>query len=175
MGHVVEFDRLQAEFESFGATAFRLQGRRGYPQSPEDRDRYPEWRRTGIAPRDQEWLDIVAANTQAGMVMRRVVVVNNELTDWDRYCLVVQQHNVEAGERVRVLPMSGITGLPSWDFWLFDSHVLYNMHHSDLDPVRVERETDTLKVVAANIDRDKAWGRATPLGEFVHRTSGASS
>lgn len=71
----------------------------GYRYDPADRDSW--WR---------SWLDVVAETTGRGVVMRRLRVVSEPLSDYVRYEYDGTFSNVAAGEDVRWLPRSRARG-----------------------------------------------------------------
>ena len=104
--------------------------------------------------------------------MRRVHVVEEPLSDYLRYEMLSYRPNVEAGEDVRILPVTPgrWPNLPLDDYWLFDSAELWLMdydedgHFTGVVPV-----TDAVEIVMANHWRDAALHAAVPYADYVRR------
>lgn len=159
-----QFHRLFTDFEH---TAYRLQAQETYPMAPEDRERFPRWLATRHAEDDADWSALIRRQTGAGKIMRRVRVVSEPPSDRSRYSLAVHRFSVDAGEEIRYLARDAVEGLPTWDYWLFDSSRLYRMHHSETEPMRVEQVDDPATIVDANRWRDVAWHLATPYEAYA--------
>ena len=69
------------------------------------------------------WMTIIQDATAAGKMFRRARIISEPVTDYIRYEFAWGfAYNVEAGEDIRVLDLTGRPdpGLPDHDFWLFD-------------------------------------------------------
>ncbi|WP_374403268.1 DUF6879 family protein [Streptomyces sp. 35G-GA-8] len=91
----------------------------GHRENPDDRASW--WR---------PWLDVVTEATGRGVVMRRLRVVSEPLSDYLRYEYDGTFTNVAAGEIVRWLPRSRTRDLllPALDGWVMDERRLI-LHH----------------------------------------------
>ena len=92
------------------------------------------------------WCDTVAEAVGRGVVMRRLRIVSEPVTDYIRYEYDVTHPNVAAGELVRWLPRRRTTdiALPGVDFWLFDGQVaLFNHFTGDGQWAEPDMETTT--------------------------------
>jgi hypothetical protein len=157
-------DDFDALFDSYDHTAFRLEVRESYlgvSYEPEPYRRFMagepdagEW----IEP----WLEGVKARAAVGKTMHRVRVVSLPLSDYSRFSLATcERFNNPAGEDIRYLDRAAAGGLPTHDFWLFDSNRLYIMHYDDQDaPLGAELIDDPVAIVEHNRFRDVAWHHA---------------
>jgi hypothetical protein len=120
----------------------------------------------------ENWLNMVRAATAEGRLFSRVRVVSLPLTDYIRFAMWVAGHTREAGDDIRYLPrdQAEVAGLPSHDFWLFDSRKLVMMHFDDDNRfVRAEVVEDPSVIVEHNYWRDAARHHAMNPNEFVAR------
>ncbi|MEX2983735.1 DUF6879 family protein [Streptomyces sp. C36] len=132
----------------------------GRRYDPEDRASW--WR---------PWLDVVAEATSRGVVMRRLRVVSEPLSDYVRYEYDGTFSNVTAGEIVRWLPRSRARDLllPALDGWLMDDQVLI-LHHFSGDGEwtgpGMEICTDPALAKQYATAYEAAWERAIPHEEY---------
>ena len=157
-------------FQDFRASAFRLELHQLYTM-PDEADELRRFR-AGEKPPAQyhyDWLDTVAAAIRAGKTMRRVRVVRQPLTDYTHYEFEWGfVYNVEAGEDIRILDMTGRASpvLPDHDFWMFDETTVVRMLYRD-DGTQVGRElVDSPDLDAYRGWRDATWQPATPFRDY---------
>lgn len=88
--------------------------------------------------RKQPWLDTLSAEAKRGRTRRRVRVIHDPITDYERYaCEWGYALNVEAGEQIRVIDLTEAVQLPveldriERDFWLVDDRMVVSMHYAD--------------------------------------------
>ena len=79
------------------------------------------------------WTDMVGQHTVVGRPFRRVRVMDDPLTDYNRYMIWSGSHNVRSGEEVRYLACADANALdlPGHDFWVFDSARLVELRFTD--------------------------------------------
>jgi hypothetical protein len=153
----VTLPELQAQFETFSYSAFRLEHLQHY---------------AGTA-RDDQWVALLKANRRWGKTHQRVHVIaeplaiamQEELTDG-------YAPNVAAGEDIRIIPTGPHEwpgGIPHADFWLFDSSKLYMMRYEEADGtwIGASRVTDPSLIVEACQARDAALHRAVPWNAYI--------
>lgn len=161
-----EFGQL---FHSFKHTAFRLETRDLYKSANEARafDQF-----TAGEPVDmgwfQNWLSMIREATAAGRRFSRVRVVSTPLTDYSRFGVFCSKHTNQAGEDIRYLRREDASGLPDYDYWLFDSSKLVRMHFDDDENfLGGELIEDPAEIVQHNYWRDAAWHRAVRRDDFA--------
>ncbi|RMB81367.1 DUF6879 family protein [Streptomyces shenzhenensis] len=167
------FASISRLFKEFRHTAWRLETRRGYAS---DR-RSPKWARWQagediVAEPANAWRANVAEQTAAGKRFERVRIVDDPVTDGQRFLLASAPGNVAAGEDIRNLTRAEAEQLrlPDFDFWLFDSRVVARFAFDEYDTtLGVYVSEDPAEVLAACQARDAAWHHAVPTAEFAER------
>ena len=171
-------EAFDEEFDRFTRTAFRLETRQDYAGATGPR--YDYWRRgepmPERSPRTSPWLARVAATTSAGKRWQRAHVVDQPLSKYMRYEMVVYAENVAAGEDVRIVDRTAhpTLSLLTEDFWLFDADDSTGQEHAvflEFDdggyPIRYERTSSSARLLVCSWQRDLVWSLAVPLAEFL--------
>lgn len=157
-------------FEDFQHTAWRLETQRGYAVDRES-DKWQRWasgEALGFEP-DSPWHQLVRAAAEEGKRFERVRLVDDPPTEGQRFLLTSGNGNVAAGEDIRNMWRADAEqlGLPSYDFWLFDSSTLakfaFDSAGTTLGVYLIE---GVAEVLAACQVRDAAWHYALPTAEF---------
>ncbi|EDY49981.1 conserved hypothetical protein [Streptomyces clavuligerus] len=155
-------------FREFRHTAWRLETRRGYASDRKS----PKWQRwqagDDIAEGSSQWLENVRQQTGAGKRFERVRLLDEPVTEGQRFLLASAPGNVRAGEDIRYMTRARATGLrlPDHDFWLFDSKILARFAFDEDDTtLGVYVTEEPTEVVAACQARDAAW-------HYAARTAG---
>ncbi|MFD8083037.1 DUF6879 family protein [Kitasatospora sp. NPDC059722] len=134
---------------------------KGHRYQPEER---PEW--------FWGWGDAVQDAFARGVVVRRLRIVSEPVTDYIKYEHHVTFLNLAAGEEVRWLRRSAIRALPvpANDFWLFDGErAVVNHFSGDGEIVRreiVEPAAEPDLVAFFDSAFDSLWDIATPHQEY---------
>jgi len=118
----------------------------------------------------QTWLDMLREATAAGRHFARVRVVSLPLNDYSRFGVWCAQFTNGAGEDIRYLvrDQADAAGLPSQDYWLFDSSKLIRMHFDEQDRfLGGEHIEGPAEIVQANYWRDAAWHKAVRRDDFA--------
>lgn len=109
------------------------------------------------------WMAQVARQTSEGKTVGRVRVVDDPITDYQRWLRWVDRWNREAGETIDYLSrrhareVGLIPAVGDQDWWLFDDRRLMLMHFDDIGrSVRVELLEDEPEIVKAREFRDLA-------------------
>ncbi|MBM7091045.1 hypothetical protein JTP67_21375 [Streptomyces sp. S12] len=169
------FATISHLFREFRHTAWRLETRRGYA-SDRNSPLWPKW----LAGEDvasepaNAWRENVRAQVDQGKRFERVRLVDDPLTQGQRFLLARAPSNVDAGEDIRYLPRSAAGGLrlPDYDFWLFDSRTLARFgFDADDTTLGVYVTEDPAEVLAACQARDAAWHHAVPAEAFAQRVA----
>jgi hypothetical protein len=167
--------RLEGEawsryFRDFEGSAFRLELHPIYTM-PGEADELRRFRAGELPPADYHysWLDTVAQAKKAGKTIRRVRVVKRPLTDYIQYEFSWGfVYNVEAGEDIHVLDLTGRPGpnLPDHDFWLFDDSTVVKMLYRP-DGTQIGRELVEHPDLDSYLSwRDAAWEQAVPFSGY---------
>ncbi|MFE2326023.1 DUF6879 family protein [Streptomyces sp. NPDC059385] len=132
-----------------------------------------EWSEEAQRAERSSWLNLVAAATARGVVMRRARIVSEPVSDYIRYEHAGTQMNIDAGEQVRWLPRRRAfnIALPGTDFWVFDGR-LVQLHnwtgtgdwHPDEPKVRTE-DPSVVKLCASAFET--VWERAIPHARYT--------
>ncbi|MET9726175.1 DUF6879 family protein [Streptomyces zaomyceticus] len=170
------FDELLADARR---SAIHLEMRDGYAV-PDEADDYRRWRETGerdvdpASPYWAPWVEMVRAAAARGVVMRRVRIVSEPVSDYIRYEHAGTAVNMLAGEDVRWLPRRQAAGLliPAGDGWLFDDEQLLLNHFTGTgewaEPA-LELCTDPAIVTAYASAAETVWDRAVPHHQYKIR------
>lgn len=113
------------------------------------------------------WLATIRARAAEGKLVRRVRIVSLPLSDYSRFGLWTAAFNNDAGEDIRYLARQDAQGLPTFDYWLFDSRTAARMHFDDGVATDAELIEDPITLVDLNYQRDAAWHRATTRDDFA--------
>lgn len=120
------------------------------------------------------WHDAVSEATARGVVVRRLRIVSEPISDYVRYEYDCTFTNIAAGELVRWLPRRQTTdlALPGTDFWLFDGGQALFHHFTgngrlDQDGREYTDEPERVKLCAVAFEA--AWQRAVPHEEYRPR------
>ncbi|MGN5637268.1 DUF6879 family protein [Streptomyces sp. AC154] len=162
-------------FETFEHTAWRLETRRGYASDRQDPD-FQEFLATGSSPcdPDEPWFVTIGAQTDAGKTVGRVRIADMPPTTEQLFLLDYARHNAAVGEDIRYLWRADAAGLPSEDFWIFDSRVVAVLHFDDQDNLHsFELITEPAEVVRYAIVRDAAMHHAVPFVQFAAQVAAA--
>lgn len=118
----------------------------------------------------QDWLALIRTATTVGRRFSRVRVVTLPLTDYSRFGIWCAQYTNKAGEDIRYLARddADAVGLPTYDYWLFDSRKLVRMQFDEADRFQgAELIEDPGEIVQHSYWRDAAWHRAVRRDDFA--------
>ena len=138
MGERLTGEDFNNLFRYFTDTAFRLEVQPVYTVSDE-RESFDEFLAGEPRPVTEfdfyaAWLDKIRAVTSQGRKVRRVRVLEEPPTDYQRWEMWSGQYNIAAGEGIRYITRSRAlqVGLPVVDdWWLFDSRHLAVMRFGE--------------------------------------------
>jgi hypothetical protein len=164
-----EFDAL---FDAFTTEVARLETLPAYAVGGAEQQRLAAFRGGHPRPlrsvRTDPWLARMAVSTVvAGKSWTRIRVVDDPMTDYQRYQLASYRESQAVGEQVRIAQRVAV-GEVGTDFWLFDRRMVVLMHY-DADG-RVDRRE--LRDDRALVDRcrdqlDAVAALAVPLNDFL--------
>jgi hypothetical protein len=164
---------LREQLATFRYSLFRLETLPAYGGTDED-EAFAAFRAGRTAPVHaglQAWINRVQHRVASGAVVQRVHVVVEPLTEYLRFELARYSLIVEAGEDVRILPVpqggTWPTDVGRKDFWLIDSHVLWDMSYADDGTwLGAEPVTDPARIVAAGFIRDAAVAQSQAWSSY---------
>jgi len=151
-------------------SAWHMELRDGYtPDDPDWLD-WQEGQRFDPAERWADWHGLIRQTVDRGVVVRRVRLVSEPVTDYIKFeDDVTAAHNLAAGEDVRWLPRHSAPRLlvPVEDFWVFDGQVvLWNHLAGDGSWVGEERSDDQPVVKLCESSFEAAWERGIPHKDY---------
>jgi hypothetical protein len=171
VGEPLSDDRFDALFDGFERAIFRFESRPRYAVSYEQ-EMYERFLAGGSLPPGPEidwwrpWLDWVADHVAAGRSVRRVRLLDEPVTDYQRFSLWGGQWNAAAGEGIRYLARAASAGLgipDDHDWWIFDDAAVATLaYDSDGAVVRQELVTSPDDVARYCHWRDLAFAHGLP-------------
>jgi hypothetical protein len=178
-----EFD---ACFDRFGTTAFRLETLPAYAVGGAEAERLEAFREGRPRPersvRTSPWLRRIATSTADGKYWQRVRVLDEPLTEYQRYQLASLVESAACGEDIRVA-VAGVHVHPGdvgGDFWLLDAEtpaaaaiLLTYDGAGRFAAAELHRDTET--VLACMADADFALRCSVPLNEYLATSQNARS
>lgn len=168
-----DFDAL---FDSFRSTVFRLEALPAYAGEEDDRLHafYAGRALPERSVRTEPWLARIALTTiTEHKTWTRVRVVDEPMTDFQRYQMEPYKESQAAGEQIRVVTRAALDDTGP-DFWLFDAGTPSArgvvMHYSDdFRWLGADVVTDPMALTELLWRRDYAVARSEPLNEFLAR------
>jgi hypothetical protein len=174
----VEFDAL---FDRFTTSVARLEALPAYAVGGAEGERLRAFHEGHPRPlrsvRTDPWLARIAVSTvMNGKSWTRVRVVDEPMTDYQRYQMQSYRESQAAGEEVRIIPRSSAGDLGP-DFWLFDEHTAHRLavimhYHPDgrVDRRELVNQPSRVAELAAQLHRIE--DRAKSLNEFLAAAGG---
>jgi len=164
------FQQFQKMFRS-SARAFHLELRDVYRVG----DEYIPFRKWLHGEPDDfawrgDWLSFMTEVTARGVNVQRVRVVSEPHTDYVRWEMALDPHNIEAGEDIRYLPRHRARDIafPAEDSWLFDNNrLVLSLFKPDGGSGGFAQEFDPGLLAQYREVRDQVWPRAIPYAEYV--------
>jgi hypothetical protein len=136
-----------------------------------DRELFAAWQAgdaDAVAQKAAASRDTVAARVATGMSLRRVKVVSEPLSEYQRFAVDYSTHAVDAGEDIRWLPrrLTSTLLLPGNDFFVLDDDlVIFNVLDGSNNRAEQQLYHDADAVKRCRGAFDEAWAVAIP-----HRT-----
>jgi len=169
-------ERFLGAQRRFRYSAFRLETRQSYAGSGED-DALDAFRsglpQPPLDADDLAYLDAVRAARARGAHWQRVHVVTEPLSDYLRFELTWEYGpNVDGGEQIGIVSVGAgqrwPDDLPTADFWLFDSSMLFELRYDQDDRwLGIEEVTDPRRIRQTCRWRDAALHQATPWQDYL--------
>jgi hypothetical protein len=170
---VVSGAEFFALFQGFTRSARRLESR-SHTHIEEEQPRLRAFL-AGELPETCEWeatawTEMVARQTAAGRPFQRVRVMDEPMSDYNRYLLYRTPYNLGAGEDIRYLgrDRANALDLPDHDFWVFDSEVVCLLRFTaDGRPIGHDVIADPGLAARHEEWIFRAFGAATPYEQYV--------
>jgi hypothetical protein len=116
------------------------------------------------------WLDMLRSHRAAGRTCRRIRVVSEPLSEYQRWILSHVRLFVEAGEDIRYVPRPRLdaTLLPGGgDFYVFDDELIMLLHYADTGlNAGFELSDDPWLLDACQEVFETAWDLGVPAGDY---------
>jgi hypothetical protein len=114
------------------------------------------------------WRDKVAAEVAAGRRIRRVRVVSEPLSEYQRMAVDISGPAVEAGEELRWLPrrLVSVLPLPGNDCFILDDLVIFNVLGGADERAEIQLHRDAGAVGFCRDAFEAAWDIATSHHEY---------
>ncbi len=127
---------FRAQFDEVERAALRLESRR-HTDIESERAQFAAFL-AGVLPetyaRDADgWTGMLEGHFAAGRAFRRARVMDDPLTDYNRYMIYTGRASAALGEDIRYLSRAEANrlDLPDHDFWVFDSSRLLELRFTD--------------------------------------------
>lgn len=164
-----DFDQL---FHTFARSAFRLEQVHQYLVD-EDDEAFTAWRQGRPLPAftvdTSPWLRLIADTTAAGRHWCRVRIVDQPLSDYNRFRLATDPTLMAAGDRIYVADRAWhaeLDGLRE-DFWLFDDELVVTLQYDDDGHFQGLTRIPDADVGHYRARRERALHWAVPFDVFV--------
>jgi hypothetical protein len=136
-----------------------------------DDDLLRAWRRgddEAITEYFAPWLDRIASEVAAGRRVRRVRVVSEPLSEYQRTLVDVSGWGVDAGEELRWLPRRLVSALPlpGNDCFVLDDSVIFNVLGGNDERTEIQLHHEPETVTFCRDAFEAAWDLATPHREY---------
>lgn len=116
------------------------------------------------------WLELLRSHRSAGRACRRVRVVSEPLSDYQRWVLSFTEKFVDAGEDIRYVNRARLTTtmLPgSGDYYVFDGELVLFLHYAGSGTnASYEIAEDRETVRACQQAFETVWALATPFRDY---------
>ena len=170
-------DRLGEVLDRTRQDLFRIETLQSYDTAMTTGD-FGRWLKGETEPTlevRQPWLDTLAQWARAGRPRRRVRIIHDPPSDYERYaCDWGYRYNVTAGEPTRVLDLAEqdlpkeLDAAPG-DWWLIDDREVVTMHYHPDGQFRGAEVLHSPHVARHRIAADAAWYAAEPFTSWWDR------
>ncbi|RKS76381.1 hypothetical protein BZB76_1736 [Actinomadura pelletieri DSM 43383] len=166
----LSYEEFNALFTRFDREAIHLEMRDSYGTEIE-LPHMAKW--AAGEPDDLEWLrdwcDLVREGVRDGKSFRRVHIVSEPLSNYQRWSHSVMQPHLDAGAEVRWMPRRRVSSVafPGNDFWMFDSRLVV-FHHYDGNGRNIDftTSTDPVDIKLCHSAFNAVWDEAIPHSEY---------
>ncbi len=165
---------IDARYHRPGDRLFRLEVLPEYDVTSDDDD-FRRWLDGASEPtwsRKQPWLDTLRRERENGQTSRRVRLLSEQVTDYERYaCDFGYRYNGEY-EDIRILHRSEHdipTGLVARYFWIIGDSIVITMHYAECGRFEGADLADSAELADCLRTRDVAWPAAEPFAQWWNR------
>ncbi|MFF0488215.1 DUF6879 family protein [Nocardia sp. NPDC004068] len=117
----------------------------------------------------EAWAEAVKDATARGVTVRRVRVVTEPLSDYQRWLLTETDDNIEAGEDIRYIARHLVREVPADDAWVIDKTTVgFNLVDSTGKPAGAAVTTDPAVCGLYREAIERLWSLATPFAAYVN-------
>lgn len=166
-------DQFIARFDTYERSALRLESR-NHTAVPAERAELQAFLSGELSEvrnwEHDDWTRMVTRQVSAGRPMRRVRVMDDPLTVYNRFMIYCGHRGVSLGEDVRYLVRADANALdlPDHDFWVLDSARLIELRFTaDGRPLRHDLITDPDVVARHEEWIHRALAAAMPSTDYV--------
>lgn len=117
----------------------------------------------------QPWCDQVRKHVGEGKTYRRVHVVSEPLSDYQRWSHSIMQPHIDAGTDMRWMPRRRVSSIafPGNDFWMFDSRlVVFHNYAGNGTVVDFTPSTDPGDIALCRSAFEAVWKLAIPHADY---------
>jgi hypothetical protein len=169
-----------ALFTGFRHSAFRLEGLQHYTGPPAEAEAFARFHAGQDPQVDLSWwLGLARKHTAAGGTMSRVRVVVEPASPYTLFELELFPQLAAAGDDIQIIPVAPgawPTGLPHYDFWLFDDQDVWILtYNEDGAFVQAELRDDRQAVADHRRQRDAALRHAVPVNDYLRAAAQQAS
>jgi hypothetical protein len=166
----LNYDEFNALFTEFEREAIHLEMRDAYGTEIE----LPHMNKWAAGEPDdlawlRPWCDLVRDGVRNGKSFRRVHVVSEPLSDYQRWSHGIMQPHIDAGSQVRWMPRRQVSSIafPGNDFWMFDDRLVVFHHYAGSgEIIDFTTSTDLADLRLCRSAFDAVWPLATPHSEY---------
>jgi len=116
------------------------------------------------------WLKMLRGHRAAGRTCRRVRIVSEPLSDYQRWTINHVELFIDAGEDIRYVPRHRLATIPlpgSGDFYVFDDELVLFLHYAGNGTNASFEITDDSQTVRTCRDAfETVWGLAPSFSEY---------
>jgi hypothetical protein len=170
----LSFSDFSGLFESFERSAVRIESR-ARTDVPAERSELAAFLEGRLPPQrhwepEDPWNAMTERHAAAGRPLRRVRIMEEQLSDYNRYMIYCARASVHHGEDMRFLSRASSVALdlPDHDFWVFDSAWLVELRFTADDrPLDHDLITDPELVARHEAWFERAFAAAVPWADYL--------
>lgn len=134
-------------FKVFKHSAYRIESLPNYKVNSEEKDYFNFINGQPVKYGDKDWIKELNQWPKDGKKIKRIRVISEELTSYEKYEFNCYHENFLAGEEIKVLPRSIYENLVKkadrFDFWIFDEKYMCKLNYDSdgtfLGSLRIEK------------------------------------